>query len=154
MTYALLPERSPDDPLNQEARRRHDLGAPFAMATVVRTLAATSARPGAKALIDTDGNIIVGFLGGGCVQSAVRRATKEAIATGAPQLLSIKPEELLSETGVTPGEARDGIVYARNGCPSKGALDIFIEPVLPRPRIMICGARPCRLGAGQTRGTF
>ena len=154
MTFPMLPDLPPEDQLSQEASRRRAMGAPFAMATVVRTLAATSARPGAKALIDAEGQIVLGFLGGGCVQGAVGRAARQAIASGDPQLLSIKPEELLSEDGVSAGEARDGITYARNGCPSKGALDIFIEPVLPRPRLVICGGGPVALALADLARRF
>jgi xanthine dehydrogenase accessory factor len=128
--------------LARETEARRSAGEPFAMATVVRTVAATSAKPGAKALIDARGEIVVGFLGGGCVRGAVGRAAREAIESGAPQLLSIGPEELLAEAGVSAGEERDGIKYARNGCPSKGVLDIFVEPVLPLPALVVCGSGP------------
>ena len=37
-------------------------GVPFAMATVVRTVDATSAKPGSKALLDLDGNILMGWV--------------------------------------------------------------------------------------------
>ncbi|MFZ7089973.1 XdhC family protein [Primorskyibacter sp. 2E233] len=142
MSMIMTPQSRTDDSITLETARRRALGLPFAMATVVRTMAATSAKPGAKALIDETGEIVLGFLGGGCVRGAVGRAAREAIADGAPQLLSIRPEELLQAEGLAPGETRDGIHYARNGCPSKGALDIFIEPVLPRPRLVICGTGP------------
>ncbi|MBS0125263.1 XdhC family protein [Aestuariicoccus sp. KMU-90] len=124
---------------------RQAKGTPFAIATVIRTLAATAAKPGAKALLAEDGTLIAGFLGGGCVRSAVARAAREAVENGQPQLVSIRPEDLLAEQGVAPGETRDGIRYARNGCPSRGSLDIFIEPVLPRPRLAICGGGPVAL---------
>ncbi|WGW02362.1 XdhC family protein [Tropicibacter oceani] len=138
----MSPQTRCENDIAAESARRRAQGLPYVMATVVRTMAATSAKPGAKALIDAEGQIVVGFLGGGCVRGAVGRAAREAIAEGAPQLLSIRPEELLSAEGLAPGETRDGIHYARNGCPSKGALDIFIEPVLPRSRLVICGSGP------------
>lgn len=131
-----------DDDMNREIARRQARAEAYAVATVVRTLAATSARPGAKALLDAEGAIVAGFLGGGCVRGAVARATRDAIANGAPQLLSIRPEDLLAAEGVAPGDERDGIRWARNGCPSRGSLDIFIEPVLPKPRLLVCGAGP------------
>ncbi|CUH79456.1 xanthine dehydrogenase accessory factor [Tropicibacter naphthalenivorans] len=131
-----------DQMLAQESTRRQARGEAFVMATVVRTMAATSAKPGAKALVDAEGTIVVGFLGGGCVRGAVGRAARDAIRQGQPQLLSIRPEELLQAEGVAAGDERDGVKFARNGCPSKGALDIFIEPVLPKDRLIICGAGP------------
>ena len=106
---------------------------PFVFATIVRTAGATSARPGAKALIGADGTILHGFLGGGCTRGAVKRAALVAIESGEPQLVSVAPEDLLTEMGVAPGAAAGGVTYARNGCPSRGTIDIFIEPCLPMP---------------------
>lgn len=115
---------------------------PFAFATIVRTAGVTAAKPGAKALIGSDGTILHGFLGGGCTRGAVRKAALESIATGAPTLISVAPEELLSELGVSPGAEADGVTYARNGCPSRGTVDIFIEPFLPMPELIVLGASP------------
>lgn len=126
--------------LEDEIRNRRDAGIAFAVATIVRTVASTSAKPGAKALIEADGAIAHGFLGGGCVRSAVGRAARDAIANGQPQFLSLRPEDLLDAEGVAAGDERDGILYARNGCPSEGSLDIFVEPVLPLPHLLICGS--------------
>ena len=115
---------------------------PFAFATIVRTAGATAAKPGAKALIGADGTILRGFLGGGCTRGAVRRAALEAMETGAPQLVSVAPEDLLDAMGVAPGAGADGVTYARNGCPSRGTIDIFIEPCLPMPELVVLGASP------------
>jgi len=114
-------------------------GVPFAMATVVRTVDATSAKPGGKALVDQNGRILLGWVGGGCARGAVGMAAKEAIATATPQLISLRPQELLETEGISAGDLRDGVRFARNGCPSKGTVDIFIEPVLPLPELVICG---------------
>ena len=119
-----------------------DKGEPFAMATVVRTLDATSAKPGGKALLDREGNLLAGWVGGGCARGAVGRAAREAIAEGAPQLISLRPQDLLDEAGLAAGETRGGIHFARNGCPSRGTMDIFVEPVLPLPVLTVCGAGP------------
>ncbi len=115
---------------------------PFVFATIVRTAGATSARPGAKALIGADGTILHGFLGGGCTRGAVKRAALAAIASGEPRLVSVAPEDLLTEMGVSPGSQADGVTYARNGCPSRGTIDIFIEPCLPMPSLVILGTSP------------
>jgi len=129
-------------------------GAPFAVATVVRTLAATSAKPGAKALIDATGTLRTGWLGGGCARAAVGRAARAAIAEGRPRFVSLRPEELLEASGVTAGEEREGVHFARNGCPSKGSMDIFVEPVLPSPRLVICGAGPVARALAEQAGRF
>ncbi|MHA6262998.1 XdhC family protein [Arenibacterium sp. CAU 1754] len=117
-------------------------GEPFAFATIVRTAGATAAKPGAKALLSSDGTIIQGWLGGGCTRGAVRRAAVEAFKTGTPQLISVAPEELLAEKGVAHGDEVDGTRFARNGCPSRGSVDIFIEPFLPMPVLTVVGNSP------------
>ncbi|WP_158808141.1 XdhC family protein [Beijerinckia sp. L45] len=117
-------------------------GDPFALATVVRTVSVTAAKAGAKAVIGADGTISGGWIGGGCARGAVLRAAREALADGCPRLISIQPADLLQEHAVTAGETRDGIFYARNMCPSQGTIDVFVEPVLPRPQLIICGASP------------
>ncbi len=114
-------------------------GVPFAMATVVRTVDATSAKPGSKALLDLDGNILMGWVGGGCARGAVDKAARAAIKTGEPQFISLRTQELLESEGVVTGELRDGVRFTRNGCPSKGTMDVFVEPVLPLPEMIICG---------------
>lgn len=114
----------------------------FTIATIVRTAGVTAAKPGAKALLREDGTILHGWLGGGCVKGAIKDATLRAYATGQPQFISVTPEEALAERGVQPGDDVDGIRFARNGCPSKGTVDIFIEPYLPAPDLFIFGASP------------
>ncbi len=115
---------------------------PFAFATIVRTAGATAAKPGAKALLGADGTILHGWLGGGCTRAAVKNAAFAAFKTGQPQLVSVAPEELLAEKGVSAGEEVGGTRFARNGCPSKGSVDIFIEPCLPLPQLIILGGSP------------
>ncbi len=115
---------------------------PFAFATIVRTAGATAAKPGAKALLGADGTILHGWLGGGCTRGAVKKAALEAFASGQPQLVSVAPEELLAEKGVSAGEEVEGTRFARNGCPSKGSVDIFIEPCLPMPQLVVLGGSP------------
>lgn len=115
---------------------------PFAFATIVRTAGPTAAKPGARALLDGDGNILRGWLGGGCTTGAVRRAAQKALADGEPRLVSVAPEDLLAEQGVTAGEAIDGKHFDRNGCPSRGVIEIFIEPYRPSPELVLIGASP------------
>lgn len=123
----------------QDLRARDE---PFAFATIIRTAGTTSAKPGAKALIRADGSIAEGFLGGGCTRGAVKRGALEAFRSGQPQLVSVIPEDDLAARGVTSGETAEGVTYARNGCPSRGTIDIFIEPYLPMPELVVIGASP------------
>ncbi len=117
-------------------------GEPFVLATVVRTVSATAAKAGAKAVIRADGAVSEGWIGGSCARSAVLKAAKESLADGQARLISIQPGDLLEEAGVAAGEEREGVRFAKNSCPSQGTMDIFVEPVLPRPEIIVCGSSP------------
>jgi xanthine dehydrogenase accessory factor len=117
-------------------------GAPFALATVVRTVSATAAKAGAKAVILPDGSISGGWIGGGCARAAVLKAAKESLVDGRTRLVSVQPGDLLDELGVAPGETRAGVRFAKNSCPSQGTMDIFVEPMLPRPEVVVCGSSP------------
>jgi xanthine dehydrogenase accessory factor len=120
-------------------------GEAFALATVVRTVSATAAKAGAKAVIRPDGTISEGWIGGGCARAAVLKAAKEALVDGQSRLVSIQPPDVLQEHGARVGEEREGVRFARNMCPSRGTMDVFIEPVLPRPQIVLCGSSPVAL---------
>jgi xanthine dehydrogenase accessory factor len=114
----------------------------FALATVVRTVSVTAAKAGAKALITPDGAIEEGWIGGGCARAAVLKAARQCMVDGQSRLISIAPKDLLADLGVSPGEDRAGVLDARNSCPSQGTMDIFVEPVLPSPRLLILGSSP------------
>ncbi|HEY6253452.1 MAG TPA: XdhC family protein [Candidatus Angelobacter sp.] len=104
----------------------------FAVATVVRCQAPTSGKPGDKAIIHADGRIW-GWVGGGCTQPVVIREALKALAEGRPRLVRISPSANSSE---------EGIVDYTMTCQSGGALDIYIEPVLPPPQLVIIGRSP------------
>jgi xanthine dehydrogenase accessory factor len=124
----------------------------FVLATVVRTVSVTAAKAGAKAIIRPDGTIVAGWIGGGCARGAVLKAAREALADGEPRMVSVRPENLLAELGVRPGDTREGVRFASNLCPSKGTMDIFVEPVLPHPSLVILGASPVAMSlAAQAR---
>jgi xanthine dehydrogenase accessory factor len=130
-----------DDILNSIAARK-SAGEPFAVATVVRTVAATAAKAGAKAVILGDGTISEGWIGGGCARAAVLKAARDALADGKSRLVSVQPPEELEGHGHKPGEEQGGVRFANNMCPSQGTMDIFVEPVLPHPQVVICGSSP------------
>lgn len=104
----------------------------FAVATVVRCQAPTSGKPGDKAIIHADGRLW-GWVGGGCTQPVVIKEALKALADGRPRLIRISPSANPSE---------EGIVDYTMTCHSGGALDIYIEPVLPAPHILIVGRSP------------
>jgi xanthine dehydrogenase accessory factor len=124
------------------AAQRKSKGEPFALATVVRTVDVTAAKAGAKALIGQDGSISEGWIGGGCARAAVLKAARQAMADGKARLVSIQPKDLLVKQGLGAGESRDGVVFANNSCPSKGTMDVFVEPILPKPALLVLGSSP------------
>jgi xanthine dehydrogenase accessory factor len=124
-------------------------GEPFALATVVRTVAATAAKAGAKAVILPDGTVSEGWIGGGCARAAVVKAAREAIADGQARLVSVQPPDALQEQGVAVGEERAGVRFVKNMCPSQGTMDIFVEPVLPLPQLLVCGSSPVAVAVAE-----
>src|SRR5277367_21856 len=130
-----------DDILDDIASRKTS-GESFVLATVVRTVAATAAKAGAKAVIMPDGTISEGWIGGGCARAAVLKAARDALADGKSRLVSIQPPDELEGRGHKAGEEQDGVRFAKNMCPSQGTMDVFVEPVLPRPQVVICGSSP------------
>ena len=133
--------RPPVDILD-EVKSLKASGEPFAIATVVRTVAVTAAKAGAKALIRRDGSMTAGWIGGGCARAAVLKAARAALDDGRPRLVSVQPGDALQEQGVAAGERKDGVEFAKNMCPSQGTMDVFVEPVLPKPELLVCGATP------------
>ena len=111
-------------------------GQPFALATVVRTEDATSAKAGAKALIRADGSM-VGWIGGGCTQGAARKAADEALIDGRPRLVRVYPKDQPPE-----GKQAAGVELHKSSCPSGGTVELFVEAVLPRASLVVVGASP------------
>jgi xanthine dehydrogenase accessory factor len=133
-------ERAPD--ILELISTMKQKGEAFALATVVRTVAATAAKAGAKAVIRADGTISEGWIGGGCARAAVLKAAREAIADGRPRLVSVQPPDVLQAQGHKAGDEQGGIRFVKNMCPSQGTMDVFVEPVLPQPQIVVCGSSP------------
>jgi xanthine dehydrogenase accessory factor len=128
--------------IDARARALREAGTPHALATVVRTREATAAKAGAKALLSAEGEVIEGFVGGGCVRAALARAARSAVARGEPVLVALRPDDRLAAEGAAPCEVRDGMVYERNGCASKGSMDVFVEPFVPVPDLVVLGEGP------------
>ena len=127
----------------------HSNGVPHAVATVVRTNSSTAAKPGMKAIVLENGEFNEGWLGGGCVTTAVKRAAKTAIKTGVATLVCLRPEELINEE-----KSQKMVTVARNGCPSKGSLDIFVEPIVPLPELFIFGNGPVAISLSEIASGF
>jgi xanthine dehydrogenase accessory factor len=133
------------DELNRRAQRLAAERSPFVVATVVRVQRPASVKPGAVGLVLADGSI-EGFIGGVCAQHSVRLHSLEALESGMPLLLRILPD------GPDEITREEGLITVTNPCLSGGAIDLFLEPVLPAPRVLIAGGSPIvaelrRLGA-------
>ena len=136
-----LPSTAEADILDLVQTLRHR-EQPFALATVVRTIASTAAKAGAKAVITIDGTVQAGWIGGGCARGAVIRAARAALQDGKPRLISVQPIDVLRKQDIQPGESRTNVEFAGSHCPSRGTMDIFIEPIMPRRRLVVFGASP------------
>jgi len=110
-------------------------GEAFALATVVRCEAPTSAKPGAKALIRADGRV-EGWVGGACAEPVVVREALGALRDGRPRLIG-----LYGEGGRGPARAAGILDYAMT-CHSGGTLEIYVEPYLPSPLLVLLGHGP------------
>ena len=121
---------SPADLLERAAELRRQ-GRPFVLATVVRSLRPASARPGDRALLLGEGRPL-GWVGGGCVHTAIEREAARALADATPRLVRLSPEQTHEE----------GIISYPMTCHSGGTLEIYLEPVLPAPELVILGESP------------
>src|ERR1700692_1439106 len=117
---------NPADEILDIISTRKSAGVPFALATVVRTVAATAAKAGAKAVILPDGTISEGWIGGGWARAGGLKAARHARAHGRPRLVSVQPPHALDQQGVKAGDEQAGVRFAQNMCPSQGSMDIFI----------------------------
>ena len=106
---------------------------PFVLAVVVRRQPASSAQTGDMALVTAEGDFH-GWLGGSCIQPTVVREAKRALADGRPRLVALAPEPEL--------ERRPGVAVFPMTCHSGGTVEIYLEPVLPSPRLVVFGASP------------
>jgi xanthine dehydrogenase accessory factor len=118
-------------------RRAHELRVdrvPFVHARVVRAERPTSAKPGDEAVVFPDGTI-EGFVGGSCAESTVRAQALALLDSGGTLLLRITPEP---DDAPTP----EGALSVHNPCLSGGTLEIFLEPVVPAPLVIVAGDSP------------
>ena len=106
-------------------------GQSFAIAEVVHSLKPVSGKSGDKAIISADG-AIWGWIGGGCAQPAVVKESLKALKDGRPRLVRIS----------TSSAGEEGVVAYNMSCHSGGTLEVYIEPVLPKPHILIVGRSP------------
>jgi len=107
-------------------------GNPFAIATVVRAEKPTSAKVGAKAIITEDG-ILSGWIGGSCAEPTVKREAKKALQDSQPRLIRLCPPEKMGQA------PQEGVIEIALTCISGGTLEIYIEPQLAQPHLVVIG---------------
>lgn len=104
-------------------RALRDAKQPFALATVVETDGSVSAKTGAKAVVAQDGRVVAGWVGGGCAESTVCHTALDCMATGESEMIELDLNDEVLGTGM----------------PCGGSMRVYVEPVLPRPRLWILG---------------
>ncbi len=107
-------------------------GEPFVLATVVRIEKPTSAKPGAKAIISQDG-ALSGWVGGSCTEPSVKKEALKALQEGTPRLLRLCPPEKMSD------QKQFGVTEMKITCMSGGTLEIYLEPYLVQPHLLVIG---------------
>lgn len=121
------------DILERVAELRRD-GTPFVLATVVASYPPQSVRAGAKAVILGDGTI-EGWIGGGCIRPVVLDEAREALAARAPRLVRMN-------AGENRDDAARGVRDYPMTCQGEGGVEIYLEPILPAPRLCVFGDTP------------
>jgi len=109
-----------------------NIGNPFALATVVRAEKPTSAKVGAKAII-TQAGALSGWIGGSCAEPTVKREAKKALQDGQPRLIRLCPPEKMGQA------PQEGVIQIALTCISGGTLEIYIEPQLAQPHLVVIG---------------
>ena len=115
-----------------EVQLLKNIGNPFVIATVIRAEKPTSAKAGAKALITEEGSL-TGWVGGSCAEPTVKREAKKALRDGQPRLIRLSPPEKMGQA------PQEGVIEIALTCISGGTLEIYIEPQLAQPHLVVIG---------------
>jgi xanthine dehydrogenase accessory factor len=110
-------------------------GEAFALATVVWRQRPSSGKEGSRAIITSSGQVH-GWIGGACAEPAVIREARGVIESGDARLLLLGSAEQFGST------VPEGMRVVPISCQSEGALEVYIEPVLPAPRLVVIGGSP------------
>ena len=117
------------------AQETRDRGEACALATVVWRRAPSSGKEGSRALVRADGTV-VGWIGGACAEPVIVREALTALSEGEPRLIYLGP------AGELDDRRRDGMVSVPIACQSEGALEVYVEPLIPSPRLVVVGRSP------------
>lgn len=109
-------------------------GEEFVIATVVWREGPSSGQHGSRAIVTSDGEVF-GWIGGACAEPVLIREAHQALAEGQSRLLALGTSEQF-------GEVPQGMTAIAISCQSEGALQIFIEPVIPAVHLLVVGRSP------------
>jgi xanthine dehydrogenase accessory factor len=112
------------------AAELRDRGEPFALATVTWSQGPSSGKGGSKAIIRPDGSVS-GWIGGACARPTVVREALSSLADGQPRLLTLGTDD-----------DRPDVIRVPMACASEGAMEVYVEPMLPAPHLHIVGSSP------------
>ncbi len=116
-------------------------GEAFALATVVWRQGPSSGQLGSRAIITTSGELL-GWIGGACAEPSVIRQACQVIADGQPRLLLLGTPDQLPSAARFDGPLPEGMTVVPISCQSEGALEVYVEPVLPMPHLVVVGRSP------------
>ena len=119
----------------KQADELEQRGQAFALATVVWRQGPSSSQQGARAIITADGELH-GWIGGACAEPTVIREAQRVIADGIPRLL------LLGSPDQFGAAVPEGMTVVPISCQSEGALEVYIEPMVPAPHLVVVGRSP------------
>jgi xanthine dehydrogenase accessory factor len=125
----------------EEAGELTRRGQPFALATVVWRQGPSSGQQGSRAII-TAGGDLHGWIGGACAEPVVIREAQQVITEGVPRLLLLGTPEQFASKAQVDGAVPDGMTFVPIACQSEGALEVYIEPMLPAPHLVVVGRSP------------
>jgi xanthine dehydrogenase accessory factor len=125
----------------EQAAELERSGEPFALATVVWRRGPSSSQLGSRAIITSSGEL-TGWIGGACAEPSVIRQAREVITAGQPRLLLLGSPEELPSGARFDGSLPEGLTVVPISCQSEGALEVYVEPVLPVPHLVVVGRSP------------
>ena len=112
-------------------------GASFAVATVVRIEGVSSAKPGLKVIISSDGDVLYGSLGEALLESAIADASRKTIRKGFPRLVKVVTDSAGDFAGSSPTAKDEDEIHVKSN--NSGVIEIYIEPYLPQRRLILFG---------------
>jgi len=112
-------------------------GAPFAVATVVKTEGSSLGKPGFKVIISASGEVLYGSLGGVCPESAIAAVAKKTLRTGTPKMVKVFLESVENSVGAVLKSQDEDEIHVETNC--GGSMEIYVEPYLPQQRLVLIG---------------